>query len=164
MAQSSQTISTPDLCDDFPDQVHILEPIFRIYGGKTQFSGEITTVKCFEDNSRVKELAETNGDGRVMVVDAGGSLRHAMLGDMIAERLVENNWRGIIIDGCVRDVEALNQLAIGVRALNSVPIKSVRKGAGEVDVPIRVAGVNIKAGHHIYADESGIIVSDKPLV
>lgn len=157
-------VCTPDLCDQYAQDVRILEPLFTIYGKQHQFFGKAVTVKCFEDNSRIKELAEKDGTGCVMVVDAGGSTRHAMLGDMIAERLVENHWQGIIIHGCVRDVEALNQLPLGIRALNSIPIKSVRKGVGDIDITIRIAGIDIMPGHFVYADESGIITSIKPLI
>lgn len=100
------TWTTPDLCDRFPE-VSIAEPLFRSYGGRAAFSGPIVTVRCFEDNSRVRELASTPGDGRVLVVDGQGSLKHALLGDQIAMQAVANGWAGVLIHGCVRDVEIL---------------------------------------------------------
>ena len=157
-------ISTPDLCDQNPDKVKILEPIFRNFGGKTSFGGEIVTIKCFEDNSRVKETAATPGKGKVMVVDGGGSLKKALLGDLIAEDALNNGWEGFIIYGCIRDVEPIGNMNIGVKALNSIPLKTQRKGAGDVDININIAGVTIHPGEYIYADNTGIIVSSEPLI
>lgn len=155
--------STCDLCDDYSDDLQILEPLYQNYGQKQAFYGEVVTVKCFEDNSMVKQLSTEPGNSRVLVVDGRGSLRHALLGDLIAAKFVENGWSGLLIHGCVRDVEILKTMQLGVKALNSIPIKSVRKGMGETGVPIRIAGANIKTGDWIYADETGIIVSDKQL-
>ena len=155
--------STPDLCDANPDTVSIAEPIFKSYGAKPAFGGQIVTVKCFEDNSRVKELAATDGTGKVMVVDGGGSLRRALLGDLIAENARENNWEGFIIYGCVRDVEVISEIGIGVKALNSIPLKTERKGKGELNVPVTFAGVTFNPGEYVYADGTGIIVSPQEL-
>ncbi|GAB4346991.1 MAG: ribonuclease E activity regulator RraA [Gammaproteobacteria bacterium] len=157
------TISTPDLCDEYPDKVRVLEPLFRVYGRKTRFGGKVVTVKCFEDNSVVKELSAQEGAGKVMVVDGGGSMRRALLGDMIAEAMVTHGWQGIVINGCVRDVEALNGLDLGIRALGSIPVKTEKRGLGDRDVAVRIAGVDIKPGDWLYADETGIIVSDSAL-
>ena len=158
------TISTPDLCDANPNTVKILEPIFKNFGGKTSFGGEIVTVKCFEDNSRVKENAAKSGNGKVMVVDGGGSLKKALLGDLIAESALNNDWEGFIIYGCIRDVEPIGNMNIGVKALNSIPLKTQRKGVGELNVPISFAGITFNPGEYIYADKTGIIVSSNPLV
>ncbi len=157
-------ISTPDLCDQYPDTVRVLEPVFKNYGGKTSFGGEIVTIKCFEDNSRVKETAATPGRGKVMVVDGGGSLKKALLGDLIAEDALNNGWEGFIIYGCIRDVDPIGNMQIGVKALNSVPLKTQRKGVGEIDVQISFAGATINPGEYIYADRTGIITSPEPLV
>lgn len=156
-------ISTPDLCDAYPDLTRILEPIFKNYGGKTTFGGEIVTVKCFEDNSRVKENAGKAGQGKVMVVDGGGSLKKALLGDLIAETALNNGWEGFIIYGCIRDVEPISTMKIGVKALNSIPLKTQRKGEGENNVQITFGGVTFNAGEYVYADTTGIIVSSMPL-
>lgn len=137
---------------------------FFNYGGKTKFGGEIVTVKCFEDNSRVKELLATAGDGKVLVVDGGASMRCALLGDMIAQSAVDNGWAGVIVYGCVRDVDDMGKMNIGVQALGSIPRKSNRKGIGEVDIEISFGGMTLHSGMFIYADNNGIIVSEKPLI
>lgn len=158
------TFVTCDLCDDHPLMVRVCEPMFSSFGGRSSFGGEIVTVKCFEDNSRVKELLATPGNGRVLVVDGGGSLRCALLGDMIAESAVAHGWSGVIVYGCVRDVDALAELDLGVQALASLPLKSVRKGIGEVDVPVTFGGVTFRPGEFVYADNNGVIVSEQALV
>jgi regulator of ribonuclease activity A len=160
---SKTTFVTPDLCDDNPESVCVLAPMLKNFGGKKAFGGEIVTVKCFEDNSLVKEHAGNDGSGKVMLVDGGGSLRCALLGDMIAENAVKHKWEGIVIYGCVRDVDALAELDLGVQALASIPIKSNRKGRGDLNVDVTFGGVTFKAGEFIYADNNGVIVSDKKL-
>ena len=154
---------TPDLCDAYPDLVQVVEPMFSNFGGRYSFGGEIVTVKCFEDNSRVKELAELDGSGKVMVVDGGGSLRCALLGDMIAERAAHNGWQGVVIYGCVRDVDMLAQTDLGVQALASHPLRSNRRGAGDLDLAVTFAGITFRPGEFVYADNNGIIVSPSPL-
>lgn len=154
---------TPDLCDAYPELVKAVEPGFANYGGVDSFGGEIVTVKCFEDNSKVKELVDEPGEGRVMVVDAGGSFRCAMLGDMLAEKAVKSGWAGIIMYGCVRDVDVLAELELGVQALGSHPMKSLKKGIGEVGIDVTFGGVTFKQGEYVYADNNGIITSPEPL-
>lgn len=161
---------TCDLLDDNEDKViDVIPPSldgksFKNYGGHTTFGGQIVTVKCFEDNSRVKETLATAGQGRVLVVDGGASMRCALLGDMIAKSACDNGWAGIIIYGCVRDVDELARMDIGVMALASIPKKSVRKGLGEMGVSLNIGGVAIHDGAWVYADNNGIIVCDEPLV
>ena len=155
--------STPDLCDLYPALVRIAEPVFRNYGGRRSFGGEVVTIKCFEDNSFVKETAGKPGKGKVMVVDGGGSLRKALLGDLIAGAAHENGWEGLIIYGAVRDVDAISSLDLGVMALASIPLKTERKGLGESGVPVTFAGVTFSPGEYVYADSTGIIVSPEPL-
>lgn len=155
---------TCDLCDDHPDDVHVCEPMFGSFGGREAFGGEIVTVKCHEDNSRVKELLATPGKGKVLVVDGGGSLRCALMGDMIGESAVQNGWEGVVIYGCVRDVDALAQLDLGVHAVAAIPLKSVRKGVGETGLDITFGGVTFVQGQYAYADNNGVIVSTKKLV
>lgn len=154
--------STPDLCDAHP-QVQAAEPLYRGYGGRVAFCGAIATVRCHEDNSRVRELANTPGAGRVMVVDGGGSLRRALLGDQIAEAAVRHGWAGFLIHGAVRDVEALAQLPLGVLALAAHPMKTEKRGLGEVGLPLRFAGIDFIPGHWLYADGNGVIVSGQRL-
>ena len=156
-------ISTPDLCDAHEQDITVLEPLFVSYGGREAFGGQIVTVKCFEDNSAVKAQLATAGQGKVLVVDGGGSKRCALLGDMLAAQAAENGWEGVIIYGCVRDVDALAQLDLGVQALAAMPLKSVRKGIGEVGLSLSFGGVIIENGEYIYADNNGVIVSAEAL-
>ncbi|CAG8865453.1 Putative 4-hydroxy-4-methyl-2-oxoglutarate aldolase [Pseudomonas fluorescens] len=154
---------TPDLCDAYPDLVQVLEPMFSNFGGRDSFGGQIVTLKCFEDNSRVKEQAELDGKGKVLVVDGGGSLRCALLGDMIAEKAARNGWEGLLIYGCVRDVDVLAQTDVGIQALASHPLKTEKRGLGDLDVVVTFAGVTFRPGHYLYADNNGVIVSPTPL-
>lgn len=167
---SSVAFVTCDLLDDYPDQdIQVITPsldgkFFKSYGKRKTFSGEIVTVKCFEDNSRVKELLATDGTNKVLVVDGGASMRCALMGDMIAESAVKNHWNGVVIYGCIRDVDAIAELNLGVHALAAIPQKSNRKGVGEVNVPLHFGGVTFQAGHYVYADNNGIIISVEKLV
>ncbi len=162
--QTKMHFLTPDLCDAYPELVRVVEPIFKNYGGISSFGGEIVTIKCFEDNSHVKETAAKNGRGKVMVVDGGGSLKRALLGDLIAETAYKNGWQGFIIYGCVRDVEIIGGINIGVKAINSIPLKTNRKRLGDVGVPITFGGVTFKPGEYVYADKTGVIVSSQKLI
>lgn len=155
--------STPDLCDQYPELVRVLDPIFVNYGGRESFSGPVLTVKCFEDNSIVKQLVGTPGNGRVLVVDAGGSMRRACLGDMLAEQASVNGWAGVIIYGCIRDVDEIMVTDIGVQALGTHPMKTDKKGIGEHGIDITFAGVTFTTDDHVYADNNGIIVSNQRL-
>jgi regulator of ribonuclease activity A len=154
--------TTPDLCDRFPE-VAVAEPLFRSYGGRTAFAGPVATVRCLEDNSRVRELLLGAGDGRVLVVDGQGSLRHALLGDMLAAEAVRNGWAGVLLHGCVRDVEALATLPLGVLALAACPRRTDKRGLGEVDVAVNFAGVAFHPGDWLYADGNGVLLSPTPL-
>ncbi|MDR1189097.1 MAG: ribonuclease E activity regulator RraA [Bifidobacteriaceae bacterium] len=150
--------STPDLADRHPDTVQVLNAGFITFGGREAFGGPAQTVKCFEDNSKVKELASAPGEGRVLVVDGGSSLRRALLGDMIAAAAAQNGWAGFIIDGAVRDVEVLRTLDLGVKALGSIPVKTDKRDLGDVGLPVLVGGVVIKPGDQVFADATGIVV------
>ncbi len=156
-------ILTPDLCDAYPDQVHVLEPMLFNFGGKESFGGEIVTIKCFEDNSVVKSTAATPGTGKVMVVDGGGSMRKALLGDMIAENAANNGWEGFIIYGCIRDVDIIGSLALGVQALASIPLKTDKRGIGDLNIPVTFGGITFNPGEYVYADNNGVLVSAKAL-
>jgi len=157
------TYSVPDICDDFPDEVQVLQPLFSNFGKKRCFSGEIVTIKCFEDNSLVRDLVATAGDGRVIIVDGGGSLRHALLGDLLAAKAVENGWQGLVINGCVRDVEILKDIELGIRALNCYPLKTEKRGEGQLNKAVGFAGVHFRPGQFLYADANGILVTAKDL-
>ena len=158
------SFTTPDICDDFSEELQILEPLFTEFGGKDKFSGEIVTIKCFEDNSLVKQTLGTAGHGKVLVVDGGGSKRCALLGDLLGAMAVENGWQGALVNGCVRDVEILKGMDLGVRALHSYPLKSHKRGEGQLNVAVRFAGVSFEPGQYLYADENGMLVSYKPLI
>jgi len=157
------TFKTADLFDDYGDQVRVCDPIFRDFGGHARFYGSIATVKCFEDNSLIKAALGEPGEGRVLVVDASGSLRCAMLGDLIAASAVEHGWRGAVLYGCVRDTVGLAGMALGVKALAANPRKSEKRGEGQRDIPVSFAGVRFRPGDHIYCDEDGILVSAEAL-
>ena len=151
--------STPDLCDVYEGGISVLDPMFTNFGGRERFYGEAVTVKCFEDNSTVKELAGTAGKGRVMVVDGGGSLRRALLGDMIGAKALANGWAGFVIYGAIRDVDELGGMDLGVQALATHPMKTEKKGIGDLDVPVTFAGVTIHPGDFVACDNNGIVVS-----
>ncbi|MFG6160087.1 ribonuclease E activity regulator RraA [Halomonas sp. 1390] len=155
-------IVTPDICDAYPD-VRVLEPIFVNAGGLEAFYGPVRTVKCFEDNSKVKEAVAEPGDGAVLVVDAGGSTRCAMLGDMLAEQAAGNGWAGVVMYGCVRDVDVLAETELGIQALGAHPRKSEKRGEGQRDLPVTFAGVTIAPGQWLYADNNGILIADERL-
>lgn len=153
----------PELCDQFEGQVSIADPMFTNYGAKERFFGEIVTLSCFEDNSKVRELFGQPGTGKVLVVDGQGSLNRALLGDMLAEKAVVNGWEGIIINGCVRDVNAISQIELGVKALAAHPMKTQKKGLGEIGPSLSFAGVTFVQGQYIYADNNGVLVSETAL-
>jgi regulator of ribonuclease activity A len=157
------TISTPDLSDEFPD-AEAIELQFRNLGGIPRFGGPVVTIKCFEDNSLVKSCVGEPGAGRVIVVDGGGSLRRALLGDMLAETAAGNGWAGLVINGAIRDVDQIGDIALGVQALGCCPFKTEKLGAGQRDVPIRIGGVSVAPGDFVYADNNGVLVSRKRLL
>lgn len=155
---------TADLCDEFEQSVGTAEPLLRDYGGTTSFYGSLVTVKVFEDNVLVRETLETDGQRRVLVVDGGGSTRCALLGDRLALLAHDNGWAGIVVNGCIRDSVEIAGIRVGVKALHAVPKKSGKKGIGERDVPVRFAGITFTPGHYLYADQDGVIVSDRDLL
>lgn len=167
---SDQTFVTCDLLDDHPEKdLQVVTPsmdgkFFKSYGARQSFAGQVVTVKCFEDNSRVKELLATDGRGKVLVVDGGASMRCALMGDMIAESAVNHHWSGVVIYGCVRDVDAIAELDLGIHALAAIPQKSNRKGIGEVDLTLYFGGISINSGDYIYADNNGIVIAKEKLV
>jgi regulator of ribonuclease activity A len=157
------TQATADLCDAHGDQMQVCEPLFAAYGGRRAFHGPVSTVRCFEDNSRVKEAVESPGEGRVLVVDGGGSRRRALLGGNLGVAAVKNGWSGVIVYGCIRDSAELAPLPLGIRALGTMPLRSEKRGEGERDVPVRFAGVTFRPGDHVYVDEDGVVLSHGPL-
>lgn len=154
-------ISTCDICDDFPDVARPLPPIFTDFGGKMAFHGSIRTVKCFEDNSKVKAVLATPGNGAVLIVDGGGSLRRSLVGGNVAASAAANGWAGIIVFGAVRDKLELEATEIGLKALALIPVKTDKKDVGEIDIEIDIENVSIAPGAYVYADEDGIIICPK---
>jgi len=152
------TLPTTDLTDSHPD-LAVAEPIFRDYGGSLAFAGPVETVKVFEDNVLVRATLETPGNGRVLVVDGGGSRRRALVGDVLAGLGIANGWVGIIIHGCVRDTAVTATMDIGIKALAALPKRSDKFGKGRVSVPVRFAGVDFEPGNWVYADADGIVVA-----
>lgn len=164
---STADFSTCDLCDahekDEPLPFQALPPVFRDFGAPAKFCGPIATVRCFEDNSRIKEAVESPGEGRVLVVDGGGSTRRALVGGNLAVAAKKNGWAGIVVDGAVRDAAELRAAGIPVRALALMPHRSTKRNEGQRDLPVVVQGVTVRPGDWLYADEDGILVSAKPL-
>lgn len=157
------TTRTTDLCDDHGNQARVVEEIFSDFGGLLAFHGKVSTLLAFEDNSKVREALAEPGDGRVLVVDAGGSMRRAMMGDQIAESAAKNGWAGVVIFGCIRDSAAIAEMALGVKALGTCPRKTEKLGQGLRNVTVRIGGTDISPGDWLYADEDGVIVSAMPL-
>jgi regulator of ribonuclease activity A len=157
------TWATTDLCDAHPGVVSVADPVLRSFGGVVAFSGPVATVRVFEDNVFVRRALEEPGQGRVLVVDGGGSLRCALLGDTLASVGHANGWAGIVVHGCVRDSAAIGAIPIGVRALATDPRRSGKRGDGERDVPVSFAGVTFEPGAWLYADEDGVLVTPERL-
>lgn len=157
------TCATTDLCDSHESEVRIAAPIFRSFGGNSAFYGRIATLKLFEDNGLVRQTLDTPGEGRVLVIDGGGSLRRALLGDQLAALAVKNNWAGLLIWGCIRDSKAIGEMRLGVFALATIPLKTVKKNLGESNLAVSFAGIDFVPGEWLYADEDGVIVSPHPL-
>ncbi|MCX7897932.1 MAG: ribonuclease E activity regulator RraA [Rhodocyclaceae bacterium] len=155
--------STCELSDAHGDAVRIAAPIFRSFGGLSRFWGEIATLKLYEDNGLVREMLAENGNGRVLVVDGGGSLRCALLGDRLAQMAVDNGWAGVVVWGCIRDVEAIARLPLGVLALAPHPRRTVKKSLGERQIPVEFAGIVFRPGEWLYADADGLLVSSQRL-
>ena len=154
---------TADLCDAHEDTVRVVEPMFSSFGGRAAFYGRIATLKLFEDNSLVRIALESAGENRVLVIDGGGSLRRALVGDQLAALGVKNGWAGVVVYGCIRDARAIGGMDIGVFAIDTHPRKTVKRNVGEADIPINFGGVTFTPGEWLYADEDGVIVSTTAL-
>ncbi|MBI5784021.1 MAG: ribonuclease E activity regulator RraA [Rhodocyclales bacterium] len=160
--------ATADLCDRHEEQlrsgaVRVVTPMFRSFGGRTAFHGPMATLKLFEDNSFVRQALERAGAGRVLLIDGGGSLRCALVGDQLAALAVKNGWAGIVAYGCIRDSAAIGGMDIGVFALATHPRKTDKKNVGESDVPVTFGGVTFRPGEWLYADNDGVLVAEHPL-
>lgn len=156
-------ISTPDLSDGAPE-ARAIELQFGNYGALKQFAGQVVTIKCHEDNSLVKQCVEEPGNGRVIVVDGGGSMRRSLLGDMLAEKAAANGWAGLVINGVIRDVDQIGETSLGVQALGTCPVKTEKLGMGQRDIPVSIGGVDIAPGDYLYADNNGVIISTVALL
>jgi regulator of ribonuclease activity A len=154
--------STCDLCDahksDASGAFRVLPPVFHSFGRRARFAGTVVTVKCYEDNTLVKQLLDTPGEGRVLVVDGGGSLRRALVGGLIASAAARNGWAGVVVDGCVRDKAELAAADVGLFALGLMPLPTDRKGQGLADQAVHLQGVIVRPGERVFADEDGIVV------
>jgi len=155
--------TTCDISDKLHPEVQYLEPVYKIYGAKTSFSGRIVTVKCYEDNSLVEQALNGNGKESVLVIDAGGSMNCAMLGDKRAADAINNEWEGIIVHGLIRDSVAINGMELGIRALGVYPLKSIKNGVGDSNLIVNFSGVTFTPGEYLYADEDGVIVVKEKL-
>jgi len=156
-------MKTCDLCDLHDAQVRVLELPLQDFGGRVAFNGMVSTVRAYEDNSRVREAVEEAGQGRVLVIDGDGSMRRAMIGDLLAAKAAENGWAGVVVFGAIRDSDAIATIALGVKALGTCPRKTDRLGEGERDVEVEFGGVRIRPGDWLCADEDGVVVADTDL-
>jgi len=154
---------TADLCDEFESLVQVAQPLFNNYGGAESFWGQIATVKVLEDNVLVRQTLEKEGRQRVLVVDGGGSLRCALVGDRLAQLAHDNGWAGLVVNGCIRDSAEITNISLGLKALNTSPQRSRKKGEGKLNIPVQFAGINFVPGHYLFADQDGMIVSAQQL-
>lgn len=159
----SSSFATTDLSDANADSVAHVDPIFFDYGGETSFHGPITTLKVFEDNALVRSTVERPGEGRVLVVDGGGSMRCALFGGNLAQLAATNGWVGVLVFGCVRDRDELEAEKVGIKAIGHHPRKSIKKGLGDADLPVTFGGVTFTPGTWLYADRDGVIISPTAL-
>ena len=156
--------TTADLYDAHPEAFQVAQPGLRPYGGRACFAGPCATVKVWEDNSLVRKALEQPGEGRVLVVDGGGSLHCALVGDLLAQLALDNGWVGLVVFGCIRDSRAISTMPVGLKALQTNPRKSVKKGQGESQIPVTFAGVTITPGDFLYSDDDGILIGSSWLL
>jgi regulator of ribonuclease activity A len=164
---ATHSFATCDLCDahksDTSGKFRVLPPVFRDFGGICKFSGPVVTLKCFEDNTQVKDAVDSPGKGRVLVIDGGASMRRALLGGNLGAAAAKNGWSGVVVDGCVRDVAELAQCNTGIRALAAMPLPTEKRQEGQRDIAVQVQGVWVRPGDWLYADEDGMVVMPSPL-
>ncbi|MDC9615096.1 ribonuclease E activity regulator RraA [Xenorhabdus khoisanae] len=154
---------TSELCDTYQEDINVVEPLFSNFGGRTSFGGQIITVKCFEDNGLLYDLLEENGLGHILLVDGGGSVRKALVDAELAQLAANNEWEGIVVYGAVRQVDHLAELDIGIQAMAAIPAGSNSEGVGESDIRVNFGGVTFFSGDYLYADNTGIVLSDVSL-
>lgn len=156
-------IDTSELCDFYSDQIDVVEPIFSSFGGKTNFYGKVTTIKCFESNGLIAEVLEEDGQGRVLLIDGGGAVRRALIDAELAQLATDNGWEGIIVNGAVRQLDILEGLDIGIQAIAPIPVGASNDTSGEVDTAVNFGGVSFLPEDYVYADLTGIVLSPEPL-
>lgn len=157
-------ISTSKLCDFFADSVDVVDPLFSDYGAKTYFNGIVTTIKCFESYGLINKVLSENGEGRILLIDAGGSTRRAVLDIKLVKLACKNHWEGIVCYGSVRDVAEISKENIGIKALAAIPVMANESDFGEIDLPVNFAGVTFLPEDYLYADLSGIVISPNELI
>jgi len=155
--------NTSLLCDIYAETIDVVEPLLTNFGGRSSFAGEVVTIKCFESVGLIYKTLENNGAGKVLLVDGGGSLRRALINANIAELAVSNGWEGLVVNGCVREVDALEELDIGIQAITAIPVGAEDNEIGEINMPVNFAGVSFLPEDILYADSTGIIISPEPL-
>ena len=155
---------TDDFCGENCEEVQAASMTFKSFGAKPRFYGEIVTLKLFEDNQLVRDQVNSDGEGKVLVIDGGASMRRALLGDMLAAKAVDNGWSGILINGCIRDSVDMAKMQLGVMALGTHPLKTVKNGIGQTNVPVSFSDLTFNPADYIYIDEDGIIIAEKPLI
>lgn len=155
--------NTSLLCDIYAETIDVVEPLLTNFGGRGSFAGEVVTIKCFESVGLIYKTLESNGAGKVLLIDGGGSLRRALINANIAELAVANDWEGLVVNGCVREVDALEELDIGIQAITAIPVGAEDNEIGDVNVPVNFAGVSFLPEDILYADSTGIIISPEPL-
>lgn len=157
-------LSTPDLFDEHRDRVQVAASPLHHFGARCLFMGQAVTVSCPLDNSLAVDLLKTDGSGRILVIDGGATRDYAFLGDQMAENAIQHGWEGVIVNGCVRDVEILETLPLGVMALGVTPRSTVKKGKGAARVPVHCFGLQVNPGDWLYADRNGLLLSQEPLL
>ena len=155
--------NTSLLCDIYAETIDVVDPLLTNFGGRGSFAGEVVTIKCFESVGLIYKALEENGAGKVLLIDGGGSLRRALINANIAELAVENDWEGLVVNGCVREVDALEELDIGIQAITAIPVGAEDNEVGEINIPVNFAGVSFLPEDILYADSTGIIISPEPL-
>jgi len=155
--------NTSLLCDIYADTIDVVEPLLTNFGGRSSFAGEVVTLKCFESVGLIYKIISENGTGKVLLIDGGGSLRRALVNADIAELAAENDWEGIVVNGCVRELDILEELDIGIQAITAIPVGAEDTEVGEINVPVNFAGVTFLPEDLLYADSTGIIISPEPL-
>lgn len=154
---------TTDLYDEYLEALQVAAPIFRDFGGRIKFCGQIVTLQAVDDNSFLKQSFEQDGTGKVLVVDASASMQCAMMGDMMAALGAGNGWQGVIINGCIRDSADVAKVSFGVKALATIPRKTTKRNQGVLNIPVHFADVTFNPGEYIYADEDGIVIAKEKL-